>query len=63
MPITTSTTLVHGSKFLASRFQASYSFNNSNKAGFVDIDHHTVINHSVHYACVNFKQWPTNEYC
>ena len=62
MPITTSTTLVHGSKFLAGPFQASYSFNNSNKGSFVNIGHHTVINHVVHYACVNFKQWPTNEF-
>lgn len=56
MSIITSTTLACGSKFLAAPFQASYSFNNSNKAGFVDIDHHTVINHMVHYACVNFKR-------
>ena len=45
MPITTSTTLVHGSKFLAGPFQASYSFNNSNKADFVDIGHYIVMNH------------------
>ena len=35
-------------KLLSWSFQASYSFNNSSKIGFVDIDPYIVINHMVH---------------
>ena len=42
--------------FLSNKWIATYSFNYSNKTGFVNNDHYIVISHMVHYTCLNFKK-------